>query len=234
MNNPGGQFSSLSDLIRLTQSILDPEHRLASSPAQLVSRRSMDRWLKPAVSFEEDDFTELGMMWEIVKHRDSRGRARKVYWKLGLMPPFGACLAVHPGAGYGVVVAMTSPASAEPDAAAICYTAFDKFQPAIDEVLDELARELYVGNWTSDAQGGLVGGRDGKTKVQAYAVVALDKGTLYVDELVYDGIDALGYFSNPPHSDADRVALRPQDRDEFRSVFGELWGFEVLGIGRVD
>ena len=77
MNPAGGQFSSLSDLITFTQTLLNPRH-----PKSLLARFTRDRWLKTAVhAFEEDDWTELGLMWEIIKAPDSYGRLRKIYWK---------------------------------------------------------------------------------------------------------------------------------------------------------
>lgn len=76
MNPAGGQFSSLADLAKLTRSLLNPHDKQS-----LLKPYSMDRWLKPMHAFEEDDWTELGLIWEIVKHRDSNDRLRRVYWK---------------------------------------------------------------------------------------------------------------------------------------------------------
>jgi hypothetical protein len=76
MNPAAGQFSSLSDMIIFTKTLLNP-----SSPTSLISPETMDFWLQPAHAFEEDDWTEVGLMWEIVKAKDSNGRTRKIYWK---------------------------------------------------------------------------------------------------------------------------------------------------------
>ena len=76
MNPAAGQFSSLADLITATQTLLNPHH-----PKSLLTRYSLDTWLHTAHAFEEDDWTETGMIWEIIKARDSNGRLRKIYWK---------------------------------------------------------------------------------------------------------------------------------------------------------
>lgn len=76
MNSAGGQFSSLEDMTKFAQFLLNP-----SSIDGLLKRKTVDRWLKPIVSFEEDDLTELGMMWEILKHPDANHRLRHVYQK---------------------------------------------------------------------------------------------------------------------------------------------------------
>lgn len=77
MNPAGGQFSSLSDMIKVTQTILNPEH-----PKSLLTSYSRDKWLHTTVhAFEEDDWTEIGFIWEIIKAADSNGRLRKIYWK---------------------------------------------------------------------------------------------------------------------------------------------------------
>ena len=76
MNPAAGQYSSLADMIAFTQSILTHKHALS-----LLSENQLDRWFKPVYSFEEDDWTEMGMMWEIIKAKDSNGRMRRIYWK---------------------------------------------------------------------------------------------------------------------------------------------------------
>ena len=99
MNAPGGQFSSLSDLIRLAQVVLDPTSFPVSGGGKsgskgIISQKAVDRWLKPVTAFEEDDLTELGMMWEIIKHPDSRGRLRRLYWKRELFASWLAATTV--------------------------------------------------------------------------------------------------------------------------------------------
>ncbi|KAJ7598489.1 hypothetical protein C8J56DRAFT_1039373 [Mycena floridula] len=38
----------------------------------------MIKWIRPIHSFEEDDWTESGLVWEIVQAPDSRGRLRSL------------------------------------------------------------------------------------------------------------------------------------------------------------
>lgn len=79
MNAAGGQFASLHDLTTLTQMLLNP-HR----PGSLITPYSMSHWMNPVHAFEEDDWTEIGIIWEIIKHRDSNDRLRRIYWKRAL------------------------------------------------------------------------------------------------------------------------------------------------------
>ncbi|GBE82561.1 hypothetical protein SCP_0409450 [Sparassis crispa] len=85
------------------------------------------------------------------------------------------------------------------DASKLAYTAFEIFQPAMDNVLAEQARALYAGTWTS---------QDGKSK----ASIVVDKGTLYIENLLLDDTDILLMF----HA-SERLALRSSGRrDELR------------------
>ena len=77
MNPAGGQFSSLADLVAVARTLLS-----ARAPRSQIAQHALDRWLHTTVhAFEEDDWTEVGLVWEIVKARDSHGRLRKIYWK---------------------------------------------------------------------------------------------------------------------------------------------------------
>ena len=76
MNPAGGQFSSLSDMITVAQTLLNAQH-----PKSQISEYSLNKWLQTVHAFEEDDWTEIGFIWEIIKARDSNGRLRKIYWK---------------------------------------------------------------------------------------------------------------------------------------------------------
>ncbi|KAI0738330.1 beta-lactamase/transpeptidase-like protein [Daedaleopsis nitida] len=195
MNPAGGQFSSLSDMVTVTQTFLNPKH-----PKSQITSYSMRNWLQSVHTFDEDDWTEMGFMWEIIKARDSYGRLRKIYWKLGEMVGYHTALAIHPGTGYGVVVLMTGHYA---DSAKIAYDAFDVFQPAIDKALAGLATQLYVGEWRDV---------DKAAKEESSARVVIDKGTLYVERLTLSGVDALKNFGAP-----GRLALRSSERrDEFR------------------
>ena len=76
MNAGGGQFASLTDFVKVTQTLLDPK-----SDGALLSPYSVSRWLRPVFSFEEDHWTEAGLVWEILRQEDMNGRARKIFWK---------------------------------------------------------------------------------------------------------------------------------------------------------
>jgi CubicO group peptidase (beta-lactamase class C family) len=82
MNPSGGAFASLHDLALLTRSLLHPAVHPANLNAPgVLDPDSVARFLRPDHSFEEDDWSEAGAPWEIVKHLDSHGRRRRVYWK---------------------------------------------------------------------------------------------------------------------------------------------------------
>ncbi|KZV88561.1 beta-lactamase/transpeptidase-like protein [Exidia glandulosa HHB12029] len=195
MNPAGGQFSSLADLVKLTRSLLNPHDK----KQRLLTPYSMDRWLKPVYAFEEDDWTFLGLIWEIVKHRDSNDRLRHIYWKLGAMASYHSALALHPGSSYGVVILL---AGHYPDAARLAYDAFDVMQPAFDAALADSATELYAGKWTGNVHG----------NETDRAIISVEKGTLYLEELVLEGTNVLKTFFAP-----GRLALRSTERrDELR------------------
>ncbi|RPD61394.1 beta-lactamase/transpeptidase-like protein [Lentinus tigrinus ALCF2SS1-6] len=199
MNPAGGQFSSLSDLITLTQTLLNP-----GSSKSLLTQYSMDEWMRPMHAFEEDDWTEVGFAWEILKARDSHDRLRRIYWKLGNLAAFHSAIAIHPGTSYGIVLLLSS---SYPYASEIVYDAFEILQPAIDEALADASRDLYAGNWH-------VSNAHANTNASS-ARISVDKGTLYIDEFTLLGVNALEKLG------ADgRVALRQTRKDEFRLAIG--------------
>ena len=113
-----------------------------------------------------------------------------------------AALAIHPGTGYGVIVLM---AGHYPDAAKLAYDAFEIMQPAIDRALADMATRLYVGEWRNER---------GDAEKDSSARISIEKGTLYIEKLVLEGVDALRNFGA-----TGRLALRSsRRRDEFRSV----------------
>ncbi|KAI1794468.1 beta-lactamase/transpeptidase-like protein [Ganoderma leucocontextum] len=200
MNPSGGQFSSLSDLITLTQTLINPRH-----PKSQLTQYSMNRWLQQVHAFEEDDWTETGFLWEIIKGRDSNGRLRRIYWKLGNLPGFDTAVAIHPGTSYGVVVLA---AGSYPDPVGLVYDAFEIMQPGIDKALSDLAQQLYAGHWV-DTQ------PQHNSTERSSARISVHKGTLYIDAFTLLGVDALEKLEAK-----DRVALRPTRRDEFRLDIG--------------
>jgi len=193
MNGAGGQWSSLSDAITFTSTLLNPRH-----PKSVLTPYTMVNWLHATHAFEEDNWTESGLIWEIVKAQDSNGRLRKIYWKLGELYNYHSAIALHPGTSYGVIVFM---AGSYADPGAIAYNIFDIVQPYMDGALEELSAMMYVGNWTSADRNSM-------------ALIVLEHGTLFMEEFVLNNTDALSVFGGGSRS---RVALRSTGRrDELR------------------
>ena len=97
-------------------------------------------------------------------------------------------------------------AGSYPDAAELAYDAFEIMQPGIDRALSDLATELYAGKWVA------VHSIQNATEASS-AIITVEGGTLYIDEYVLFGVDALEKMEAK-----GRVALRPTRRDEFRCV----------------
>lgn len=117
------------------------------------------------------------------------------------MAGYHSAVAIHPGTGYGVVVLMAGHYS---DAAKLAYDTFAIFQPAIDTALSDLAEELYAGAWYDSTPEAI-----GKP---SSANIIVEKGTLYIDEYILLGVDALDKFGA-----SGRLALRSSMRpDELR------------------
>lgn len=97
------------------------------------------------------------------------------------------------------------------DAAAIVYHIFEVMQPYVDRTLAELATAMYVGRWRN------VNGN-------SVATITIERGTLFVEELVLNGtnaMDTFNAFNGPPEvvqgKRKSRFALRPTGRrDELR------------------
>lgn len=223
MNAAGGQWCSLSDATTFTSTLLNPRH-----PKSVLASYTMRNWLHATRSFEEDDWTEAGLIWEIIKAKDSNQRLRRIYWKrecpnlvaprlmrtsrhrssVGELYNYHTAIALHPGTSYGVVMFM---AGAYMDAAAIVYHIFEIMQPYIDRALAELATTVYVGRWKS-------------TDGNSVATITLERGVLFVEELTLDGtnaMDTFNAFNGPPEvvqgKRKRRFALRPTGRrDELR------------------
>jgi len=75
MNPAYGQLSSVADLVKVMQIILDPERH-----DSVISPYSSREWLRPTHAWM-DDMTEVGLLWEITKVTDLRGRRRRIYQK---------------------------------------------------------------------------------------------------------------------------------------------------------
>lgn len=75
MNPAGGQFSSLYDLARLMQMFIDP-----TRPESLLRPYTVREWLRPIHAFW-DDYSKMGMLWEISSVVNSHGRKVDLYEK---------------------------------------------------------------------------------------------------------------------------------------------------------
>jgi hypothetical protein len=75
MNPSYGLFSSVADLSKVMQTLLNP-----ASDDSLLKPSTVREWLRPAYAWI-DDLTEVGLVWEILKIRDSYGRTQRVYQK---------------------------------------------------------------------------------------------------------------------------------------------------------
>lgn len=168
-----------------------------------------------------DEWTEIGMVWEIVKLKDMYGRPRRIFWKrtssllisrlditgsspsdsytvVGSMAEHHAVLAVEPSTSIGVIVLLAGPF---PDVAQIAYTVFSTFQPTIDNLLELTASQLYAGTFRDPAS-------------SSTAVVSIRRGTLWLDKYEVKGTDVLGLFGV---KQGGRMALRSSGRKhEFR------------------
>lgn len=129
---------------------------------------------------------------------------------VGELYNYHTAIALHPGTSYGFVLFM---AGAYMDAAAIVYHIFEIMQPYIDRALAELATTMYVGRWTSADE-------------NSVATITLERGILFVEELMLNGtnaMDTFNAFNAPPEivqgKRKRRFALRPTGRrDELRYV----------------
>ncbi len=100
-----------------------------------------------------------------------------------------------------------------PDAAKLAYDAFEIMQPFMDSALATLSRKLYAGKWESS---------DGNSS----ASIVVEKGTLYISNLVLNGSDVLPMFNA-----SERVPLRSSERrDEFRYISPIIYSCFVLRL----
>lgn len=121
-------------------------------------------------------------------------------WLVGSVAAFNTALAIHPGSSYGVSLLMSGRYS---EAAKLAYDVFAIMQPAMDAALADVTTKLYAGDWVSDDD-------------MSSARVVVDKGTLFIEVLMLEGVDALRTLGAKT---GDRFALRYAGRhDEFRCV----------------
>ena len=75
MSCSGGQMSSLSDYMKVMQTILNP-----TQPESLLPSHVVREWLRPLYGWT-DETTEVGMLWEIEKIYDSYERPIRIFEK---------------------------------------------------------------------------------------------------------------------------------------------------------
>ncbi|KAH9941734.1 beta-lactamase/transpeptidase-like protein [Epithele typhae] len=192
MNPSGGQYTSLHDLMTIAQSLLNAKH-----PKSQLSPFSLRKWLRPMHAFE-DNWTEVGLVWEIVKTHDSNGRARRLYQKMGNVASYHTAFTVNPTSGYGIVVMIGGSFS---DSGELAYDAYEILQPAMDAALAEATADLYAGLWYAPSTNA-----DLK---DSYAIINMEEWNLY-------GEDALSKFGVQ-----GPVVLRETRREEFRVDTGQ-------------
>ncbi|THH03569.1 hypothetical protein EW145_g6168 [Phellinidium pouzarii] len=168
-NPAGGQMSSLSDLVKLMQTLIDP-----TRPERLLRPSTVREWMKPMYAWW-DEYSEVGALWEIYKFKDSFGKTLRQYQKLGELIGHHTAFTINPASSFGVIILTTGPTmQTDP----LNKLVFSHFQPAFDVVAKELTSRLLVGKWTS---------ADGHCVVS----IAIEAGSLYVSEYSINGTDVL-------------------------------------------
>ncbi|KAF7333048.1 Beta-lactamase/transpeptidase-like protein [Mycena venus] len=203
MSCSGGQMSSLSDYIKVMQTILDP-----TRPESLLPPHVIREWLRPLHGWM-DETTEVGMLWEIEKIRDSYGRPVRIFQKLGVLGASRSVFAVNQDMAYGVALLMTGSA---PTAGDIVLDIFRQLQPTLDRILSASVAERYAGRWAAHDQHG------------SEISINVAEGSLWITKLHLQGTDVLRLIQNIPdddkHSRAKPITMWSTGRlHEFRMVF---------------
>ncbi|EIW81745.1 beta-lactamase transpeptidase-like protein, partial [Coniophora puteana RWD-64-598 SS2] len=177
LSNPAcGQMSSLRDLVRASQMLLDPERE---GQVSVISERTLSEWLRPIHSWF-DGFSEVGAVWEIYSSKDSYGRTQKLYQKLGELAGHHTALTLNPASSYAIVILTTGPTSQTTD---LTNFVIKRIQSVFDEEASAAARSTFEGTWESD---------DSLSRVQ----IAVQNGALFVREYILNGTDVLGVLQN--------------------------------------
>ncbi|KZV92302.1 beta-lactamase/transpeptidase-like protein, partial [Exidia glandulosa HHB12029] len=200
MSSSGGQMSSLADLIRSQQSLLDPARY------GVLQASSVREWMQPQFVFP-DDLSEVGHVWEIYKRKDTFGRTYRLYTKVGVLNGYHSVYSINPDYGYGVIVLSTGRYG---DVHNIGWDIVSTIQPAIDAYRTARLEDRHSGTYVSE---------DGQSR----ASISVKKGGLYATQYVLDGVDILSGLSD---SSPEPCALWPVDNEgaSFRCV---ACGFEV-------
>ncbi|KZT23563.1 beta-lactamase/transpeptidase-like protein [Neolentinus lepideus HHB14362 ss-1] len=206
MNPSAGVLSTLSDLMAPIRMLLGADRN-----PSILSPYTIREWMRPVFPWY-DDTTEIGMLWEINKYRNSFGDVQRLYQKSGQLMAYHCEFTVNPASGYGVIVLMTGQYL---NAQNPTFQILDTFQPAFDVLAERAAVQLYTGSWSGTTNGTL-----------SQIDISLRNGSLWVDVMILSGTDVLKLLLENPES----VALWSTGRvDQFRVAFGESWRNDERG-----
>ncbi|EGO21816.1 hypothetical protein SERLADRAFT_474737 [Serpula lacrymans var. lacrymans S7.9] len=191
-NPSGGQLSSVSDLVKVMQTLIDP-----SRPESAIPAITVREWLRPIHSWV-DDYTAVGAPWEIIKPKDSYGRTQPLYQKLGEMPGYHSGFIINPTSSYGIIILSTGPMT---QTIPLTNLIFDHVQPAFDAIMEAEAHKSLVGSWLSD---------DGQDNI----AIDIEAGSLYVTRYILNGTDVLAVMHN--HIGSGKLPLWPTSENEYR------------------
>ncbi|KDQ21841.1 hypothetical protein BOTBODRAFT_169032 [Botryobasidium botryosum FD-172 SS1] len=170
VNNPAaGQMGSLSDLVKVMQTLIDPNR-----PGSLLRPYTIREWLRPMHAWW-DDYSETGLLWEIYKSEDSYGRKLRYYQKMGGLPGHYTAFTLAPTSSFGVIVLTSGPTL---QLIELNRLVFSHFQPAFDAITEELTERLIAGEWTSVDEA-------------VQITIIIEAGSLFVSKYVVNGTDVL-------------------------------------------
>jgi hypothetical protein len=137
-NPAAGQMSSLSDLAKAAVALLKPDDE---SP--LLSPYSIREWVRPLHIFP-DQFSQVGLAWEIMQFPDRHGRMHHYYSKAGNLEFYQSKFTINQDLGYGIVVMTTG---RFPDANWFTEKAIGFLQPVFGRHLEIITNWQYGGLW---------------------------------------------------------------------------------------
>ncbi|EGN94877.1 hypothetical protein SERLA73DRAFT_77610 [Serpula lacrymans var. lacrymans S7.3] len=206
--NPyGGQFSSISDLVKLMQTFLDP-----TRPESLISPYTVREWMRPMYVWPDN--SAVGALWEIFQAQDSYGREQLVYQKSGDLVGYHSAWTINPINSYGVIVLTTGNLS-EP--VPLTNLVIEQVQSAFDTALESATSDLLVGSWRSD---------DGQGEI----TIVIEEWSLFVTNFTLNGTDVLYVMESD--GDSTQLPLWSTSVDEYKlAVSSGQNGCEVLWVG---
>ncbi|KAF8587763.1 beta-lactamase/transpeptidase-like protein [Ramaria rubella] len=199
-NPAGGQVASLSDLVKLSQSLLNPSAKEALLPPKVLRE-----WLR-AIHAYWDGHTAMGMLWEIYKVQDSFKQNVDVFQKMGDLQTHHTAFSLIPARSFGVVVLTTGAFSHAYD---LTNIAIDHFLPAFDEILAEKTLDEIGGHW--------VGTLDSAKLDLQFEII---NGSLYATRYDYtvDETDTVDVLHTLQGVSVPRIAVWDTGNNEYRYV----------------